>query len=214
MSDSLTSARPALPALLRLPVGVVAVFGALVAVVLAVLASAEAIPGRIDSWVESTDAVRPPLRYIALVIDFGGEPVGAAVLVTALVAACLMLGRRRTAVLAVAGVGLTVAVTTVLKPVVGRRIHGEYLSFPSGHTALATALALVLALLTVDLLRAGRPAGVLLVLTAALVAAAAMGWSQVALGAHFPTDTVGGFCTALAVVPPTGWLIDRVADRR
>jgi hypothetical protein len=31
--------------------------------------------------------------------------------------------------------------------------------------------------------------------------------------AHYETDTVGGFAAAVAVVPATAWLVDRVADR-
>jgi len=59
----------------------------------------------------------------------------------------------------------------------------------------------------------GRTAGTLLVLAAALAAGAAMGWAQVALSAHYPTDVLGGWCTALVVVPATAWLVDRMADR-
>jgi undecaprenyl-diphosphatase len=40
-----------------------------------------------------------------------------------------------------------------------------------------------------------------------------MGWAQVGLGAHYPTDVLGGWCTALAVIPATAWLVDRTADR-
>jgi membrane-associated phospholipid phosphatase len=47
-----------------------------------------------------------------------------------------------------------------------------------------------------------------------LPAGAAMGWSEVVLSAHYPTDTLGGFCTALAVVPATARLIDRVWTSR
>jgi undecaprenyl-diphosphatase len=36
-------------------------------------------------------------------------------------------------------------------------------------------------------------------------------WAQAGLTAHYATDTVGGWCTALAVVPATAWLIDRTA---
>jgi undecaprenyl-diphosphatase len=35
----------------------------------------------------------------------------------------------------------------------------------------------------------------------------------VVLGAHYPTDVLGGWCTALAVIPVTAWLVDRLADR-
>jgi undecaprenyl-diphosphatase len=44
-------------------------------------------------------------------------------------------------------------------------------------------------------------------------AGAAMAWSQIVLNTHYATDTVGGFCTALAVVPPTAWAIDRIAEK-
>jgi undecaprenyl-diphosphatase len=115
-------------------------------------------------------------------------------------------------VLVVAGPGLTVATTMLLKHLTGRTIHGANLSYPSGHTAFATALALEVALLATGRLGLGRSAGVSLVLAAALVAGAVMGWAEVALGAHYPTDAVGGWCTALAVAPATAWLVDRIAD--
>lgn len=134
-------------------------------------------------------------------------------LVVAAVAGCLLLRRPRAAVLIAAGVGMTVAMTTLLKSLVGRTIHGDNLSYPSGHTAFATALALVVALLATGRLGLGGTAGTLLVLAAALVAGAAMGWAQVALGAHYPTDVLGGWCTALAVIPATAWLVDWMADR-
>lgn len=134
--------------------------------------------------------------------------------VAAVVAGCLLLRSPRTAVLVVTGAGVTVVTTTLLKHLVGRTINGGYLSYPSGHTAFLTALALALALLATGRLGLGRTAGTLLVLAAALVAGAVMGWAQVALGAHYPTDVLGGWCTALALVPATAWLVDRTADRR
>jgi hypothetical protein len=33
------------------------------------------------------------------------------------------------------------------------------------------------------------------------------------LSAHYLTDTVGGYCVALAIVPPLALAIDRVAAR-
>ncbi|WP_405531708.1 phosphatase PAP2 family protein [Streptomyces canus] len=211
--------RPApavLPPSLRARLGLVAVLAALVVAVLAVLYAGHSRPGRVDRWIilPTADSVRPPWRYVALAVDFLGEPAGSAMVVVAAVTGCLLLRRPRAAVLMVAGAGLAVGTATLLKHLVGRTIHGaDNLSYPSGHTAFLTAFAFVAALLATDLLGLSRTAGTSLVLAAALVAGAAMGWAEVALGAHYPTDALGGWCTALAVVPATAWLIDRIADR-
>ncbi|POX43262.1 hypothetical protein C3486_01580 [Streptomyces sp. Ru73] len=200
---------------LRAWFGPVAALAALVVVVLGVRYAGHSEPGRVDRWIvpPTADSVRPPWRHAALAMDFLGEPAGAATLVAALVAGCLLLRRPRAAAFAVAGTGLTVGAATLIKPLAGRTIHGDNLSYPSGHTAFLTALALVVALLATGRLGLGRAAGTSLVLGAGLVAGAAMGWAQVALGAHYPTDALGGWCTALAVVPATAWLLDRAAVR-
>ncbi|MFC7303428.1 phosphatase PAP2 family protein [Streptomyces monticola] len=211
--------RPApavLPPSLRLYLGLTAALAALVVGALGARYAGHGEPGRVDGWfVDPTaDSVRPPWRHAALATDFLGETGGAAILLAAAVMGCLLLRLRRGAVLMVAATVLTVVTSTVLKLVVGRTIHGATnLSYPSGHTAFLTAFALVVALLAAGRLGLGRTAGTLLVLGAALVAGAAMGWAQVALGAHYPTDVLGGWCTALAVVPATAWLIDRMAGR-
>ncbi|MEU7581700.1 phosphatase PAP2 family protein [Streptomyces sp. NPDC041068] len=205
-----------LPSLLRAWLGLVSVLAAPVVVVIGILYAGHSEPGTVDRWVidPTADSVRPPWRNVALVIDFLGEPAGAAVLVVGLVAGCLFLRQPRAAVLVVAASAMTVVTATLLKYLVGRTIHGDdNLSYPSGHTAFLTALALVVALLVTGRLGLGRTSGALLVLAAAPAAGAAMGWAQVALGAHYPTDVLGGWCTALAVVPATAWLVDRTADR-
>ncbi|MCG7203398.1 phosphatase PAP2 family protein [Streptomyces arenae] len=205
-----------LPPALRGWLGLVAALATMVVGVLGVRYAGHGEPGRVDRWFvrPTADSVRPPWRYVALTLDFLGEPAGSVLVVVACVAGCLLLRRPRAAVLVVAGVGVTVGVTTLLKHLVGRTIHGPgNLSYPSGHTAFFTALALMAALLATDRLGLGRTAGTSLVLIAALVAGAAMGWAEVALGAHYPTDALGGWCTALAVVPATAWLLDRTADR-
>ncbi|MGW0555358.1 phosphatase PAP2 family protein [Streptomyces sp. NPDC002926] len=211
--------RPApavLPPSPRAWLGPIAALAALVVVVLGVLYAGHSEPGRVDRWIiqPTADSVRAPWRHVALAMDFLGEPAGSAMLVVTAVAGCLLLRRPRAAVLIVAGVVMTVATTTLLKSLVGRTIHGDdNLSYPSGHTAFFTALALVVALLATGRLGLGRTAGTSFVLAAALVAGTAMGWAQVALGAHYPTDVLGGWCTALAVIPATAWLVDRLADR-
>jgi membrane-associated phospholipid phosphatase len=109
---------------------------------------------------------------------------------------------------------LTGLLTTGLKPVVDRTIHGDNLAFPSGHTASSVAIALVVALLLVELLRAGPVATFLLVAALPVAAGAVMALTQVAMDAHYPTDTVGGFCVAVAAAIASALLIDRAADHR
>ena len=212
MTDRSTPA--ALPPPLRAPLGLIAALGTLMAVVLGALHTGRSRPGGVDGWIQPrVEGVRPPWRHVALATDFLGEPAGAATLVLAAMAGCLLLRRPRAAVLVVAAAGTSVGTTTMAKPLVGRTIHDGHLSYPSGHTAFLTALALVAALVVTARPGLGRTAGTSLVLAAALMAGAAMGWAQVALGAHYPTDVLGGWCTALAVTPVTAWLVDRTSDR-
>ncbi|MGW2912742.1 phosphatase PAP2 family protein [Streptomyces asoensis] len=206
---------PVLPPALRVPLALTAVLAALVVLVLGVRYSGDGEPGTVDTAVsDAVHGVDGPWRHVALAVDFLGEPAGSVLLVTAVLAGCLLLRAPRAAVLVVACLALTVGTATLLKSLVGRTIHGDgNLSYPSGHTAFATALALAVALLVTGRTGLGRTAGTLCVLGAGPAAGAAMGWAQVALGAHYPTDVLGGCCTALAVVPPTAWLIDRTAGR-
>ncbi|MEU3194743.1 phosphatase PAP2 family protein [Streptomyces sp. NPDC006992] len=209
----------AAPALLTPPLrasfGPAAALAALVVAVLGIRYSGDSGPGRVEARIRAVfEGAGPPWRQLAVATDFLGEPAGAATLVAAAVTGCLLARWFRTAVLTVLGPGLAVGATTLLKHLVGRTINGGYLSYPSGHTAFATALALAVALPAAGRLGLGRTAGPLLVFAAALAAGAAMGWAQVTLGAHYPTDALGGWCTALAVTPVTARLLDRAADRR
>ena len=155
----------------------------------------------------------PQLYETALAVDFLGEPLGVVLVATLLSAACLVLGRWRLAVLAVAGQGLMWVASSAVKPLFDRTIHGAHLSYPSGHTAGATAFALVVGFLVVGVLRPGRTAGIVAVLGVSLVCGLAAAWAQTVLAAHYATDTLGGFCLAVAVVPPLAVIVDRVADR-
>lgn len=119
-------------------------------------------------------------------------------------------GRRRLAAVALIGPGLTGLATTLLKPVIDRTIVGGELAFPSGHTAGAAALGLVAAIVAIGVLRP-RPPGALAMLAASVVPAAIAGTGMVLLGAHYPTDVLGGYATAVAVVLGVALAVDAAA---
>jgi membrane-associated phospholipid phosphatase len=203
---------PILPQALRRPVAIVAVLAALVVVTLALTFNGDSGPASFDR------AVQPGLENSATAysawaqaVHVAGHPEGLAVLVALIVGVSLLLRRPRVAALAVLGTGLSISVTSALKPLVGRTIHGIDLTYPSGHTASATALAMIAALLVWHHL--SRGAALALLYGVALAAGAVAAWSAAGLDSHYPSDTVGGWCTALAVVPATAWLVDHAATR-
>lgn len=195
----------ALPPRLASPLAVASVLAAISLVVLGFVFAGKSVGAAVDIGIRADlRALGEPWHQIALVVDWTGEPVGAAVVLATLVIVFLRKGNRRAAVLAVAGPAVAVVVTSGMKPLVGRTINDGFLSYPSGHTATATAFALT------ALFASG--ASLWLTVLVAIAAAAAMAWAQVLLNAHYPTDTLGGFCAAVAVVPLVAWTIDRLAD--
>jgi undecaprenyl-diphosphatase len=202
----------ALPERTRLPLFVVAALGAVTVAVLGVLYAGDIVGTAFDIAVrESLLGLGSPWRQIALIIDYTAEPVGAVIMFTTLVVVFLKMGHRRAALFVLAGPGATVVVTTLLKPLVGRDINQGFLAFPSGHTATATGVTLIVMLVVVE--RTGR-GGFWLIAAVTTAAALAMAWAQVLLNAHYPTDTIGGYATALAVIPPVGYAIDRLTAWR
>ena len=199
----------ALPARVGPPLAVVSVIAAITLIVLGFLFAGQSSGAAVDIGIRaSLRQLDSPWPQIALVIDWTGEPVGATLVLVTLVVVFLRMGNRRAAVLMIAGTGAAVVVTSAMKPLVGRTINDGFLSFPSGHTASATAYVLIAMLVVVG---RGRTVWWLLM---AVPAAAVMAWAQVLLNAHYPTDTFGGFCATLAVVPAVAWAIDWIADRR
>jgi membrane-associated phospholipid phosphatase len=115
--------------------------------------------------------------------------------------ACLLTGRIRGAILAVAAVPAAVELCEVLiKPLVHRTYIGQVV-YPSGHTAAISALA---ATITVLLLAAPgpvmAPAVRTLILAVVYLAAAAVVVGVVAVRFHYFTDTVAGAAVGTGTV--------------
>jgi len=200
---------------MRAPLLTVAVFAALGVVVLGIVFAGATVGTAFDTSVQlELWQLGSPWLQIGMLVDFTAEPVGSVLVFGGLVYAFVRKGHRRAAVFLLAGAGASVFFTTALKPLVGRDINNGFLAFPSGHTASMTAVTLVIMLVVIQRRGIRTVPGMLLLAAVTIPAATAMAWAQVLENAHYPTDTLGGFCVALAVVPPTGLLVDAIADRR
>ena len=126
----------------------------------------------------------------------------------ALALVCLWAWRRRglgtRALWAVITVLLGWGLSNLVKVLVGRARpvvqhavdHAPGYSFPSGHATNTTIAAIVLLVLLWPLLRhRGRTVGVALAVAAVLL----IGLDRVLLGAHYPSDVLGGYLLGAAV---------------
>jgi len=168
---------------------------------------ADGLDAAVDAPIRSgLSPYRAPLNLLAPLGGLGWVTV----LTAALVLACLAARRWRGAVLAGLAVPAAVALTEfVLKPLVGRTIHGDA-SFPSGHATALFALAATTTVLLAGPLRPRLPGAVrLLLILGAVLIAAAVPTAMVALGYHYFTDTVAGAAVGIGVVLLTALLIDR-----
>jgi undecaprenyl-diphosphatase len=209
MSDASTQRFRTLPDARRSAVVVLVVATALVAVALGVRYAGETYPRWLDQTALTSfrDWFPIPRRPARLVIGLF-DPVPLAVLVAVLAGVSLALRRRRLAVLAVAGPVLSGLTTTLLKPVIDRTKNGE-LVYPSGHMAAAVAVALVVALLLVNVFQPRRWMRIAVLVTAPAVTGAGVGLAMIVTNYHYLTDAVGGFCVAVAVVLSLALLLDR-----
>lgn len=214
MFDASPKRFPALPPRLRRPLGAVSAVCAPLVVLLGVIYAGSDAGSPLDDWATKTLAdLFPGAVPFALLLDAGGEPRGVLTIAAVLAAICLVAGRRRLAVLAVASQVVLGAVTGLVKPIFDRTIHGGFLAYPSGHTAGATGFAIVVALLLIGTVGVGRPVALAIIAAVTAVVGGVAAWAQTLLVAHYMTDTVGGFLMAVALIPPTAMLIDRIADR-
>jgi undecaprenyl-diphosphatase len=202
-----------LPAGLRRPAAAVSLLAVSVLGTFAVRYAGHDAPSHVDAHLDAAaGSLAAAQRWLSRATLFGSPPFVVLVAV-ALAVVCVLLHRRLLALLAVLGPGLTGVTTTLLKPVVGRTIDGG-LAYPSGHTAGATAVGLVVSLLAVNLMRVERVTAALLIAAGTLLAGGGVGLAMVVTGVHYPTDAVGGFCTGVAVVLGTALFVERIAERR
>ncbi len=127
---------------------------------------------------------------------------GFTVLTLLTIVATLLLvfqARRREALIFAATVIAAQASSQLLKAFYGRErpalvAHGSYVyshSFPSGHSAMAAAVFLILATVVASVEPRRRTKA--LIYGVAIVAVLGVGVSRVYLGVHWPTDVLGGW---------------------
>jgi undecaprenyl-diphosphatase len=203
------------------PAAAAATFVLLAVLTVAGWAPLDAVDAAVSGWFRARGAARPGLIAVVRVATDVAATVPyltAALVVTVVLA---VRGRRRAAAfvaaVAVAVPALWAGMHLLLshpRPVDGFVTVASN-GFPSGHTGNATAAALVAVVLCRPLV--GRRGGVLLVAGATLLAVM-IGVSRLVLLAHWPSEVLGGWLLALAVVPPlaaaAGAAPAAAADRR
>lgn len=186
----------------------------LVLAMFAVRYAGGASPRWLDIQIASVVDSVVPTHYRAWEVLLNlGNPLLAVAVVVVLAATALILERHRLAVLAIVGPALTGAAVYALKHLVGRTLRGE-LAYPSGQAAAATAFGLVTALLLVSVLHLDRWGAALILGAGMLLSGGAMTLPLIVQDWHYPTDTIGGLCTAIAVVLGSALLVDHAAQWR
>jgi undecaprenyl-diphosphatase len=202
-------ATPPLLARQRLVAAIIAV-AAIGTAVLGFRYAGQRRPGRIDRAVDTRleHRLQGHLRFLHHLVAIG-DPASIVVLSAVLAAVFFFSGRRRVAALAVLGPAVAAGFTEfVLKPLIGRRLQ-DNLSFPSGHTTAAVSLAVVIVIALLGPSRPRWPSTVRWSASGlALLGAASVATALVGSGYHYATDTLGGFCVAVAVVPGVAWVLD------
>ena len=155
-------------------------------------------PFRIDlAWMaEMVENRGGVVGVIAMVLNWlGGGVIGALVVPLGIIIALLLVRRRWAALFFALSVIVSGGLVELLKQLVGRTrpedmiVVSDYGSFPSGHTANAATMAVVLGLVF------GRT----WLWAAGLAYTALMAISRTYLGAHWLSDTIGGVLIGAAV---------------
>ncbi|MDQ2789525.1 MAG: hypothetical protein DLM60_19115 [Pseudonocardiales bacterium] len=214
MATDLSGYRPLLSERVRL---LAVLFIALAIIVVAVFGLRYAdqdMPGYLDRSLDTL--IRNALHRdqpITRALVSLGDPAQAAILIAAVASAAAIARRWSGVLLTVVGTITAVAITEfILKPLTGRLSFG-HLTYPSGHTTAVAAIALATAILIGG---ADWPRSIAVRLIACLAAvglAAGVAISLVALRVHYATDTVAGYCVALATVLAVALVLDFLGSR-
>lgn len=172
-------------------------------------------PGRIDSAIDGRvrHHLQGHLRFLHHLAALGG-PLSVSIGCAVLAAVLFSTGRRRAALLAIVGPAVAAGLAEfVLKPLINRRLH-DFLAFPSGHTTGAVSVAVVIVVVLLGPSRPAWPPVVrYLLAAAALLVAVGVATALIGSGYHYSTDTLGGFCVAVAAVLTVAWTIDALSVR-
>jgi undecaprenyl-diphosphatase len=192
---------------------VLAVGCAVVCLALAVKYRGTSTGGILDRWVFHWLQQRDGIPFHVVSRLTGLVPPVFFLVVIALALATLVARRWRYAALVILGPGLSVLVVEVGKSIVGRTLDGM-LAMPSGHTAAVTSVSLVVALLILDHLRSRVVAAAVLGLAAVTLMACVIAVLMVVGRFHYATDTIAGYCAAMATTLGVALAVDAVANRR
>jgi membrane-associated phospholipid phosphatase len=193
--------RPLLGRRMRGPAVAVIVLAITVIAALGMRYADQEMPGRVDRILDAVISNRLRRgRPITNVLANLGDPAQTAILVAAVAGAAAVARRWSGVLLAIVGTLTAVTVTElILKPLIGRLRFG-YLSFPSGHTTAVAAVAVAAAILLGSARWPRSTALRLLGGFAAVAVAVGVALSLVAQHVHYLTDTVAGYCVAVATV--------------
>ena len=191
-----------------------AVLGVLVTGLIAALVwHSRQLPG-LDAWVEDRLGARTDLQFrLAGEVASGLRGITVLGVVAAAAGAWAVLRRWNGVALALLAPAATLAAELLLKPLVARRApESTTFHYPSGHVAVATALAVSLILLV--RFAGSRPAVRLATVAATSLLVVAMALAVLIATAHLFSDVVGGVATGVAVTLAAAWLVDRSVGGR
>ncbi|MGH3549526.1 MAG: phosphatase PAP2 family protein [Pseudonocardiaceae bacterium] len=206
--------RPLLSDRVRRPALLVIALAIIVITVFGMRYADQDMPGHLDRSLDALirNALHRDQPVTGVLVSLG-NPAPAAILIAAVAGAAAAARRWAGVLLTIVGTVTAVAITDlILKPLIGRLSYG-HLSFPSGHTTVVAAVAFATAILVGGARWPHSRTLRLVAGVAAVAVALGVAISLVALRVHYATDTVAGYCVALATVLAVALCLDFLGSR-